>query len=148
MLAQRLLGSDRQRERLPRAFGNEQSGIRFADAAIGEKSELLLVQIPVWERNLLGRAFLRVTHERCLELSRLDNEAMLECSALEHYTKPDRERKTARHDAAGEHRRAAAVIVLPPRALPAAAAVTRAGRPKSHWTKSKSKVISSVEGSL
>ena len=31
----------------------------------------------------------------------------------------------------------------PPRALPAAAAVTRAGCPKSHWTKSKSKVISS-----
>jgi hypothetical protein len=30
MLAQRLLGSDRQRERLARAFGAEQSGFSFA----------------------------------------------------------------------------------------------------------------------
>ena len=88
MLAQRLLGSDRQRERLSRVFRNEQSGVRFARDAIGEKSELLLVGIPVRERNLLRRAFLRVAHERRLELSRLDNEAMLECSALEHDPRP------------------------------------------------------------
>src|SRR5258708_6081403 len=87
MLAQRLLGSDRQRECLARAFGDEQSGVRFAHDAIGEKSELLLVWIPVWKRNRLRRASLRIAHERCLELSRFDNEAMLECSALEHDAK-------------------------------------------------------------
>jgi hypothetical protein len=52
-----------------RAFGDEQSRVRFAHDAIGEKSELLLVRIPVWERNLLWRAFLRLAHESCLELS-------------------------------------------------------------------------------
>src|ERR1700730_10122182 len=75
MLAQRLLGSDRQRERLARAFRGEQSSGRLDDDAIREKSELFLVRIPVWERNLLRRAFLRVAHERFLKLSRLDNEA-------------------------------------------------------------------------
>jgi hypothetical protein len=31
---------------------------------------------------MLPRAFLRVAHETCPELSRLDDEAILECSAL------------------------------------------------------------------
>ncbi len=53
MLAQRLLRSDRQGERFARAFGVEQSGVRFAHDAIREKSELLFIRIPVRERNLL-----------------------------------------------------------------------------------------------
>jgi hypothetical protein len=51
---------------------------------------------------------------------------MLECSALEHDPKTDRERKTARHDAAREHRRAAAVVVLEQRRNLAGAAARAA----------------------